>query len=204
MSITPQEAGAEKNVQDTRRDPTPEEAYRLSYDIGADGRNMSPAEQAQLMREVKWPPARSANHCASDRGTNGAPRPHRQAASAASGVEAFVKDMLPILRPVPFKILVGGVVAIVGVVSILLIVGMVTGAGSIQTGDCVTTWTNPFNGNDHINKASCSEASAQKVLEVQNTSDGSCSLIIGAETTFQDQVTGKTYCLGPNYAAGQP
>jgi hypothetical protein len=202
MSITPQEAGAGKNVQDARREPTPEEVYRLSYDIGADGRNMSPEERAQLMREVKWPRANSAKQRGSDEKAGS--RPDRQASPAPSGLEAFVKEMFPILRPVPFKILVGGAVAIVGIVSILFIVGMVTGTSSIQAGGCVTTWTNPLDGNSHIDKASCSKPNAQKVLEVQNTPDGSCNPISGADTTFQDQVTGKTYCLGPDDAAGQP
>lgn len=124
--------------------------------------------------------------------------------AAASGRLAALKDLFPILRPIPFGIIVGGVIAIAGIVSVLVIVGVVTSPGSIRAGDCVTTWTNPLNGNDHIDKASCSGPSAQKVLDVQNTPSGYCSPFSGASITFQDQVTGETYCLGPNDASGQP
>jgi hypothetical protein len=193
-----------REIVDTRRPPTPEEAYRLSFCIGANGQSMSSAERAQLVREVKWPPGLPPSGLAF---IPPKPEPTRAvppAPKAPGELEKFLKDMFPVLRPVPFKLLVGGAAALVGIVGILLIVGVVAGGSSIQAGDCVTTWTNPFNGNDHIDTASCSTTNAQRVLQVQNTSDGECYAVYDADTTFRDEVTGKTYCLGPNYGASQP
>jgi hypothetical protein len=56
-----------------------------------------------------------------------ASRPAHLPAPTATGLEAVLKELFPILRPIPSKVLVGGVIAIVGVVSVLVIVG--TGAG---------------------------------------------------------------------------
>jgi hypothetical protein len=206
MTTTPNDQ-KDSYDHDGRRDPTPDEAYRLSYSIGADGRNMSRAEYEQLVREVKWPAVsavRPANDSRPGGATNAASRQAHLPGHTATGLEAILKELFPILRPIPFKVLVGGVIAIVGIVSVLVITGAVMNSGGIQAGDCVTTWTNPFNGNDHIDKSSCSGANVQKVLAVQNTPGGSCDPFSGADTTFQDQVTGQTYCLGPNVAAGQP
>jgi hypothetical protein len=206
MTTTPNDQ-KDSYDHDGRRDPTPDEAYRLSYNIGADGSNMSRAEYEQLVREVKWPAvaaARSANDSRPAGAAKAASPQAHLAVPTATGLEAILKELFPILRPIPFKVLVGGVVAIVGIVSVLVIVGAVTNSGGIQAGDCVTTWTNPLNGNDHIDKSSCSGGNAKKVLAVQDTPDGSCDPFSGADITFQDQVTGQTYCLGPDVGAGQP
>jgi hypothetical protein len=48
-------------------------------------------------------------------------------APTATGLEAVLKELFPILRPIPSKVLVGGVIAIVGVVSVLVIVGAAAG-----------------------------------------------------------------------------
>jgi hypothetical protein len=48
-------------------------------------------------------------------------------APTATGLEAVLKELFPILRPIPSKVLAGGVVAIVGVVSVLVIVGAAGG-----------------------------------------------------------------------------
>jgi hypothetical protein len=176
----------------------------LSFCIGADGRSMSSAERAQLLREVKWPPGQPLNGGAIAPPEPALARAASPAPKAPGELEKFLKDQFPVLGAIPFKLLVAGAAALVGIVGILLIGGVVAGGSSIQAGDCVTTWTNPLNGNDHIDKASCSTANAQRVLQVQNTSDGECYSVDEADATFQDEVTGKTYCLGPNYGAGQP
>lgn len=56
MSIPSRQYWAVGN-HDTRREPSQEARYRLTFDIGADGRNMSREERAQLVREVRWSPA---------------------------------------------------------------------------------------------------------------------------------------------------
>jgi hypothetical protein len=192
--------------QPTRRAPTADEIYRLNYDIGADGRNMSETERARLLREVNWPltQPQATNSARGAAGPAGRAQTGQPAAQRPGPAEAFVKEIFPILRPVPFRILVAGAAAIVGIVAVLIIVGVAIGGSSIKAGDCVTTWTNPFNGNSHIDKASCSDANAQKVIDVQNTPSGFCSFLTGANTTFQDQVSDKTYCLGPAAGDAQP
>jgi hypothetical protein len=217
------QAGGRAPVADSRREPTADEIYRLTFDVGADGRNMSPEERAALIREVRWPigqPAVSAMppSPAGPPGPGSAAPPvpagilaggahsgrAQPAGAAGSGrgrAEQIVRELFPVLAPIPFKVLVGGAAAIAGLVAVLFFTGVFSGS-SIQAGDCVTTWTNPLDNNSHISTTSCSTPNAEKVLQVQDTPNGYCSPFSGADTTFQDQVTNQTYCLGPVYAPG--
>lgn len=96
--------------------------------------------------------------------------------------------------PAP-KVLVAGVVVILLI--IVAIVGhMVASANTISVGDCVMTNPNVLTGWD-IKKVDCNSNSGaglilQKVVSVQDGSDGQCDLGL---TTFHDDPKGKTYCL---------
>ena len=87
------------------------------------------------------------------------------------------------------------------VVLALIIIGAVVGhaiasGDSIALGDCVVTSPNLATGWD-IKKVACtsnpgSGLIVQKVVSVQNGSNGQCDLGL---TTFQDDPSDKTYCL---------
>jgi hypothetical protein len=93
------------------------------------------------------------------------------------------------------KLLIAGVVVVLLI--IVAIVGhVVASANTISAGDCVVTNPNVLTGWD-IKKIGCNSnpgtgLMVQKVVSVQNGSNGQCDLGL---TTFQDEPNGKTYCL---------
>jgi len=93
------------------------------------------------------------------------------------------------------KAIVAGVVVVLLIV--VAIVGHVVGsANAISVGDCVVTNPSALTGWD-IKKVGCNSnpgagLMVQKVVSVQNGSNGQCDLGL---TTFQDDPNGKTYCL---------
>lgn len=93
------------------------------------------------------------------------------------------------------KLLIAGVVVVLLV--IVAIVGhAVASANTISVGDCVATNPNVLTGWD-IKKIGCNSnpgtgLMVQKVVSVQNGSNGQCDLGL---TAFQDEPNGKTYCL---------
>lgn len=98
--------------------------------------------------------------------------------------------------PIPArKVLVAGVIVILLI--IVAVVGrMVASASTISVGDCVVTNPSVLTGWD-IKKVDCnfnpgSGLILQKVVSVQNGSDGQCEFGL---TTFRDDPKGKTYCL---------
>ena len=164
-------------MEDTRREATSDEAYRLDYNIG------TAEELARLRAEVRPPKLME--------------RPKestRNAAAAAGPLKAAIAGM-----PVRYKV---RIICVAGILVILVIAGHVVGGDGIKVGDCVTTFTNPLDDNSHIFKASCSNAPKgqyYKVLQVQDSTGGECSL---GDTTFQDDPANKTYCL--ETVAGTP
>ena len=105
----------------------------------------------------------------------------------------------PVNRPAttiaPRKLIIGGVIILLIIVA-AIIGHAVSSANAISTGDCVVTNPNVLTGWD-IKKVACdsnpgSSLIVQKVVSVQNGSGGQCDLGL---TTFQDDPSGKTYCL---------
>jgi hypothetical protein len=162
-------------TEDTRREATPEEAYRLTYNIGTE------EELTRLRAQVK------------PRNLLGEPKgPPRHSTAEPSPLKAFLSSI-----PLRYRIgVIGAALALI----LFAIIGHVTGGGGVKVGDCVTTITNPFNDNSHIFEASCSNppASYYKVLQVQNGADGYCAV---GDTTFQDDPADKTYCLEAAFGA---
>ncbi|MGH3195838.1 MAG: hypothetical protein ACRD1G_08560 [Acidimicrobiales bacterium] len=93
------------------------------------------------------------------------------------------------------KVLVAG--AVVVLLIIVAIVGHVVASGNaISVGDCVVTNPSALTG-WNIKKVGCnsnpgSGETVQKVVSVQNGSNGQCDLGL---MTFQDDPNNKTYCL---------
>lgn len=101
----------------------------------------------------------------------------------------------------PRRVIVAGVVVVLIIVA-AIIGHAVAGANSIAAGDCVVTNPNVLTGWD-IKKVACgsnpgSALVVQQVVSVENGSNGQCDLGL---TTFQDDPSGKTYCLS-GYALG--
>ena len=101
----------------------------------------------------------------------------------------------------PVKLIIGGVIVLVVIVA-AIIGHRITSASSIAAGDCVVTNPNVLTQWD-IKKVACnsdpgSAVTVQKVVSVQDGSDGQCGFGL---TTFQDDPASKTYCLG-DYSFG--
>jgi len=95
----------------------------------------------------------------------------------------------------PVKLIIGGVIVLV-VIAAAIIGHRITSASSIAVGDCVVTTPNALTEWD-IKKVACnsdpgSALMVQKVVSVQDGSDGRCSFGL---TTFRDDPASKTYCL---------
>jgi hypothetical protein len=158
-------------TEDTRREATPAEAYRLTYHIGTE------EELARLRAEVK-PPSLLGK-------PKGGPGRH-SSPSEPSQAKAFIAAI-----PLRYRVrAIGAAVALI----LLAIVGHAIGGGGIKAGDCVTTITNPLNDNSHIFEASCSSPPSfyYRVLQVRDSTGGFCAV---GDTTFQDDPANKTYCL---------
>ena len=156
-------------TEDLRREATPDEAYRLTYNIGSE------EELARLRAEVR------------PRNILGNPKSlPRHSSAEPSPLKTFISSIPPRYR-------VGVIGAAVAVI-LLAIIGHTIGGGGIKAGDCVTTFTDPLNDNSHIFKASCSNPPAgyYKVLQVQDGTNGYCAI---GDTTFQDDPADKIYCL---------
>ena len=156
-------------TEDLRREATPDEAYRLTYNIGSE------EELARLRAEVR------------PRNLLGTPKsPPRHSSAEPSPLKTFISSIPPRYRVG----IVGAAVALL----LLAIIGHAIGGGGIKAGDCVTTFTDPLNDNSHIFEASCSNppASYYKVLQVQDGTNGYCAI---GDTTFQDDPADKIYCL---------
>jgi hypothetical protein len=101
----------------------------------------------------------------------------------------------------PVKFIIGGVIVLVVIVA-AIIGHRITSASSIAVGDCVVTSPNALTEWD-IKKVACnsdpgSALMVQKVVSVQDGSDGQCSFGL---TTFRDDPASKTYCLS-DYSFG--
>jgi len=101
----------------------------------------------------------------------------------------------------PVKLIIGGVIVLVLIVAAIIGHGIASGS-SIAVGDCVVTNPNVLTQWD-IKKVACnsnpsSALMVQKVVSVQDGSDGECGF---GMTTFQDDPAGKTYCLS-DYSFG--
>jgi hypothetical protein len=156
-------------TEDLRREATPDEAYRLTYNIGSE------EELARLRAEVR------------PRNLIGTPKsPPRHSSAEPSPLKTLISSI-----PLRYRVgIVGAAVALL----LLAIIGHAIGGGGIKAGDCVTTFTDPLNDNSHIFEASCSNppASYYKVLQVQDGTNGYCAI---GDTTFQDDPADKIYCL---------
>ena len=99
------------------------------------------------------------------------------------------------------KLIIGGLVVILIIVA-AVIGRAIASSNSIAVGDCVVTNPNALTGWD-IKKVACNSSPGsalvvQKVVSVQNGSNGQCDYGL---TTFQDDPANKTYCLN-NYSSG--
>jgi hypothetical protein len=130
--------------------------------------------------------------------------PASAATGAGTGAGDFAKTTVtrPATTVPPGKLIAAGVVAVL--VIIAAVIGhAVASHDSIAVGNCVVTNPNPLTGWD-IKKVSCTTApgtglTTQRVESVQDTSSGDCGLGL---TTFQDDPSGKTYCLSYLYDDG--
>lgn len=95
----------------------------------------------------------------------------------------------------PRKLILAGV--ILAIVILTAVIGhTIASRNSISIGDCVVTSPSLTSDWD-VKKVACSstpgiDQQVQKVVAVQNDSNGQCELGL---TTFQDDPDGKTYCL---------
>jgi len=186
-------------TQDYRRDPTPEEAYNLQFGVGDDDylrKLRAEVKPPNLLGRRKEPAHRMERK--PDAGISvglRAPSQQLQPAGPASrsyqpAVTARTTSAIPAR-----KVLVAGVVVIL--IIILAIVGrMVASVNTISVGDCVVTNPSMLTGWD-IKKVGCNSNPGtglfvQKVVSVQNGSNGQCDLGL---TTFRDDPKSKTYCL---------
>ncbi len=180
-------------TQDYRRDPTPEEAYNLQSGVGDDEylRGLrAGVESPELSNSrIEWKP--DAGIEAGLREPSQQPPPPRSAShSYQPAVSGRPTSSIPVR-----KVLVAGVVVILLIV--VAIVGhVVASANTISASDCVVTKPSVLTGWD-IKKVGCNSNPGtglilQKVVSVQNGSNGQCDLRL---TTFQDDPKGKTYCL---------
>jgi hypothetical protein len=121
--------------------------------------------------------------------------------ATGTGTGDFVKTAVarPAATVPPGRLIAAGVVVILVIIA-ALIGHAVASHDSIAVGDCVVTNPSPLTGWD-IKKVSCTATPGtglmtQRVESVQDTSSGDCGLSL---TTFQDDPSGKTYCLSYLY-----
>lgn len=126
---------------------------------------------------------------------------------AAATVQTAATGQPTVTRPAavtipPRKLIIGGIIVVLVIVA-AVIGHTIASSNSIAVGDCVVTNPNVLTGWD-IKKVACNSSPGsalvvQKVVSVQNTSNGQCDLGL---TTFQDDPANKTYCLSDSSFGG--